>query len=89
MSNRCRVDLQCFTAVIQLKMSAVLYTIGPDCCLRFISALRAQICHIHVTGVQSGGCGEMSIRLRPALIFQEKHAHVFLDIFRQVLRETK
>jgi 4-aminobutyrate aminotransferase / (S)-3-amino-2-methylpropionate transaminase len=47
-------------------------------------------CHIlSVSGVQSGGCGEDSIRLRPALIFQEHHADIFLDRFRQVLTETK
>ncbi|XP_063238975.1 LOW QUALITY PROTEIN: 4-aminobutyrate aminotransferase, mitochondrial [Bacillus rossius redtenbacheri] len=40
-------------------------------------------------GVQTGGCGELSIRLRPALIFQEHHAEIFLDIFRQVLAATK
>lgn len=40
-------------------------------------------------GIQSGGCGENSIRLRPALIFQTHHADIFLDRFRQVLRETK
>lgn len=38
-------------------------------------------------GIQSGGCGEQSIRLRPALIFQEHHADIFLDKFRQVLKE--
>lgn len=40
-------------------------------------------------GIQSGGCGEMSIRLRPALIFAPMHACIFLDKFREVLRETK
>ncbi|KAJ8947724.1 hypothetical protein NQ318_017985 [Aromia moschata] len=40
-------------------------------------------------GVQTGGCGIKSIRLRPALVFQEHHADIFLDIFRQVLKETK
>ncbi|XP_021937184.1 4-aminobutyrate aminotransferase, mitochondrial isoform X2 [Zootermopsis nevadensis] len=40
-------------------------------------------------GIQTGGCGEHSIRLRPALIFTPKHADIFLDRFRQVLKETK
>lgn len=40
-------------------------------------------------GIQSGGCGDHAIRLRPALIFQERHADIFLDIFREVLKETK
>jgi 4-aminobutyrate aminotransferase/(S)-3-amino-2-methylpropionate transaminase len=44
---------------------------------------------MRVAGVQTGGCGEHSIRLRPALIFTPKHADIFLDRFRQVLRETK
>ncbi|CAO1400490.1 unnamed protein product [Diamesa hyperborea] len=38
-------------------------------------------------GVQSGGCGDLSIRFRPALIFEEKHANIFLDKFREVLKE--
>ncbi|XP_050074492.1 4-aminobutyrate aminotransferase, mitochondrial [Anopheles maculipalpis] len=40
-------------------------------------------------GVLSGGCGELSIRFRPALIFGEKHVDIFLDKFRQVLKEVK
>lgn len=38
-------------------------------------------------GIQSGGCGDLAIRFRPALIFEEKHADIFLDRFRQVLKE--
>lgn len=41
------------------------------------------------SGVQSGGCGVVGIRMRPALIFQPQHAHMFLDRLRQVLAETK
>lgn len=37
-------------------------------------------------GIQSGGCGDLSIRFRPALIFEETHANIFLDKFRQVLK---
>lgn len=40
-------------------------------------------------GIISGGCGDLAIRLRPALTFQEHHADIFLDKFRQVLKETK
>lgn len=40
-------------------------------------------------GVLSGGCGDLSIRFRPALIFQEKHVDIFLDKFNQVLKELK
>lgn len=57
-------------------------------CLRYVC--RYFMMYIFsVLGVQSGGCGEDSIRLRPALIFQEHHADIFLDRFRQVLSETK
>jgi len=38
-------------------------------------------------GVQAGGCGDFAIRFRPALIFETKHADIFLDKFRQVLKE--
>ncbi|XP_056640072.1 4-aminobutyrate aminotransferase, mitochondrial-like [Diorhabda sublineata] len=38
-------------------------------------------------GVQSGSCGTEAIRLRPALIFKEHHADIYLDIMRKVIRE--
>lgn len=41
------------------------------------------------SGIQSGGCGDLAIRFRPALIFEEKHVDIFLDIFNQVLKQTK
>lgn len=37
-------------------------------------------------GIQSGGCGEKAIRLRPALTFTEYHANIFLDTLRSVLK---
>ncbi|XP_074033806.1 4-aminobutyrate aminotransferase, mitochondrial isoform X3 [Leptinotarsa decemlineata] len=40
-------------------------------------------------GIQGGGCGQKSIRLRPALVFQERHVEIFLDIFRQVMQEIQ
>ncbi|XP_058829132.1 4-aminobutyrate aminotransferase, mitochondrial [Topomyia yanbarensis] len=40
-------------------------------------------------GILSGGCGELGIRFRPALIFEEKHVDIFLDKFNQVLKEVK
>lgn len=40
-----------------------------------------------VLGVLMGGCGDKSLRLRPSLIFQERHADVFFERFRQVLNE--
>lgn len=40
-------------------------------------------------GIQSGGCGDLSIRLRPALIFQPYHADIFLDRLDKVLKKLK
>ncbi|XP_017034176.1 4-aminobutyrate aminotransferase, mitochondrial [Drosophila kikkawai] len=37
-------------------------------------------------GIQTGGCGEISIRFRPALVFKEYHANIVLDRFRKVLK---
>lgn len=37
-------------------------------------------------GIQAGGCGDEAIRFRPALIFQEHHAEIFLDKFRNVIK---
>jgi 4-aminobutyrate aminotransferase/(S)-3-amino-2-methylpropionate transaminase len=38
------------------------------------------------SGVQSGGCGEKGIRLRPSLTFQNKHADIFLDKLENILK---
>ncbi|XKL68492.1 hypothetical protein PGB90_003983 [Kerria lacca] len=38
-------------------------------------------------GILSGGCGDLSIRLRPALTFQPKHANIFLEKLKNVLDE--
>lgn len=40
-------------------------------------------------GIQAGGCGEIALRFRPALIFQEKHVDILIDKLRQILREVK
>ncbi|KAL0272296.1 UNVERIFIED_CONTAM: hypothetical protein PYX00_005329 [Menopon gallinae] len=47
------------------------------------------VARMKMKGVQTGGCGESSIRLRPALIFAPEHANIFLEKFRDVLREVK
>ncbi|KAF9346995.1 4-aminobutyrate transaminase [Mortierella sp. AD094] len=39
-------------------------------------------------GVNTGGCGSHSIRLRPMLVFQKKHADVFLDAVEKTLAGT-
>lgn len=47
---------------------------------------RDQLVHfLRQCGVHSGGCGTHAIRFRPALIFEEKHADIFLETFNQVL----
>lgn len=40
-----------------------------------------------LVGFHLGGCGDQSIRFRPALIFQLSHASMFLDGFEKVLSE--
>ncbi|KAG0051030.1 hypothetical protein BGZ83_004185 [Gryganskiella cystojenkinii] len=45
----------------------------------FVTKLRAQ-------GVNTGGCGPHSVRLRPMLVFQKKHADIFLDAVEKVVR---
>ncbi|XP_023302321.2 4-aminobutyrate aminotransferase, mitochondrial [Lucilia cuprina] len=37
-------------------------------------------------GLQTGGCGDLAVRFRPALIFTEKHANIVLDRFRTILK---
>ncbi|CAK9829615.1 4-aminobutyrate aminotransferase, mitochondrial [Anthophora retusa] len=38
-------------------------------------------------GIQTGGCGTTAIRLRPALTFTEKHADIFIDALRPILKQ--
>ncbi|XP_067672599.1 4-aminobutyrate aminotransferase, mitochondrial-like isoform X2 [Haliotis asinina] len=40
-------------------------------------------------GIHVGSCGDVSIRLRPTLIFQKKHADLFFDCFDSVLSSFK
>ncbi|XP_055625580.1 4-aminobutyrate aminotransferase, mitochondrial [Toxorhynchites rutilus septentrionalis] len=40
-------------------------------------------------GIVSGGCGDISIRFRPALIFQEKHVDIFMNKFNDILKGLK
>lgn len=39
------------------------------------------------SGVNVGGCAEVSVRLRPTLTFEQKHADVFLSILDKVLSD--
>jgi len=40
---------------------------------------------LRLLGVHAGGCGEAAIRLRPALVFKEEHANIFLTKLQDVL----
>lgn len=42
---------------------------------------------LRLRGIWAGGCGEKSIRLRPALIFEEEHARIFLDALEDTVGE--
>lgn len=42
-----------------------------------------------MVGINVGGCGDMSIRFRPAFVFQQHHATLFLEAFDKVLKEMK
>jgi len=49
----------------------------------------ALIGKLKLKGINAGGCGDASIRFRPALIFQKHHAELFLGAFNSVLAEQK
>lgn len=40
-------------------------------------------------GLMLGGCGDKSIRFRPTLVFRDHHAHLFLNIFSDILANFK
>ncbi|KAM9584134.1 4-aminobutyrate aminotransferase, mitochondrial [Trichechus inunguis] len=40
-------------------------------------------------GVVLGGCGNKSIRFRPTMVFRDHHAHLFLNIFSDILADFK
>jgi 4-aminobutyrate aminotransferase / (S)-3-amino-2-methylpropionate transaminase len=43
---------------------------------------------IRKMGINMGGCGDRSVRVRPMLVFRRKHADIFLDRFERVLKEA-
>ncbi|KAK3854875.1 hypothetical protein Pcinc_038687, partial [Petrolisthes cinctipes] len=45
----------------------------------------AIIGRLKLQGIHAGGCGDRSVRLRPSLIFQPHHAHIFIDKLETVL----
>lgn len=38
-------------------------------------------------GVNMGGCGDRAVRLRPMLVFEKKHAEIFLEKVAETLQE--
>lgn len=44
--------------------------------------------HMRGAGVNIGGCGDHSIRLRPTLVFEKKHAEVLLEALEHSLKHT-
>lgn len=40
-------------------------------------------------GVHLGGCGDSTVRLRPMLVFEKKHADIFLQAVSEVLKDMK
>jgi len=44
---------------------------------------------LRTLGVNTGGCGPLSVRLRPMLVFQKKHADIFLDAVDKVAQKHK
>ncbi|VVT56602.1 uncharacterized protein SAPINGB_P005172 [Magnusiomyces paraingens] len=52
---------------------------SPEVRDSFLKALRTN-------GVNCGGCGPKSVRLRPALVFEEKHADIFVDVVEKVFQ---
>ncbi|KAG0253947.1 4-aminobutyrate transaminase [Mortierella polycephala] len=47
------------------------------------------VTRLRTLGVNTGGCGSQSIRLRPMLVFQKKHADIFLDAVEKVASQHK
>lgn len=41
---------------------------------------------LRAEGINIGGCGDFSVRLRPTLVFEKKHADVFLERLEKVLK---
>jgi 4-aminobutyrate aminotransferase/(S)-3-amino-2-methylpropionate transaminase len=58
-------------------------------CLNFCVRRDSLLAKLRQSGVNCGGCGERSIRLRPALVFQPKHAHIFIDKLEAILKNEK
>lgn len=42
--------------------------------------------HLRAKGINIGGCGDVGVRLRPTLVFEQKHADILLDTLEDVLK---
>lgn len=65
--------------------------IGTFCAFDSSSAEKRDeiVAKLKEKGVQSGGCGDLSLRIRPALVFQPYHADIFLHQLEKVLKKIK
>jgi len=61
---------------------------GTFCAVNCDSGARRDVVlnKLRELGVHAGGCGEAAIRLRPALVFKQHHANLFLQKFEDVLK---
>jgi 4-aminobutyrate aminotransferase/(S)-3-amino-2-methylpropionate transaminase len=53
----------------------------PSAAARDVAVLR-----LRQVGLQCGGCGDRSLRFRPALIFQPRHAAECIELIERVCR---
>ena len=69
---------------------ACIVLLVPSACFvsswAFIFVLHSQYVF---TGVESGGCGEASMRLRPMLVFKPRHAEQFLTLLERSLKDMQ
>jgi 4-aminobutyrate aminotransferase-like enzyme len=45
--------------------------------------------NVKTTGLHMGGCGEQTLRFRPALIFKQHHCELTLDILDKAIAAAK
>ena len=59
-----------------------------EACFRclLLTLFAVSLC-VLTTGLQSAGCGSQSLRVRPMLVFQPKHAAQFVDILERTLKQ--